>query len=345
MPYCTAETFISFTAVLSCTMLVSTGTAFADTPTGAADALSSPDYGFTSATLLNDTPFSEDSSNAGSLYAAADPAALLERAYFAENSASQPDHRLRSWELPPVNVVGSPSALREEELVGSYGQPRWTATRRFPTTRVYVIPEGKVEIEAWARGTFDGDESEWRFLQEVEIGLPHRFQLDLYLRQDYDSESNETLWGGQFEFRYAFADWGEIWGNPTFYFEYLYLDSRPDKIEPKLLLGGEIAEGWHWAVNFVMEWEISGEEEEHEYNITSAISYTLVDSKLSVGVESIYLFADVKGDRGHYTPEFVIGPDVQWHPTEAFYITVAPLFGVNENSPDVQLWLNMGWEF
>src|SRR5262245_17120649 len=72
----------------------------------------------------------------------------------AADQSTQPEsgRRLRSWELPPVTVVGeSPSSLREEERIGPYGQPRWTAARRFPTTRVYVIPEGKVEVEGWAR--------------------------------------------------------------------------------------------------------------------------------------------------------------------------------------------------
>jgi hypothetical protein len=30
------------------------------------------------------------------------------------------------------------SEYREEDLIGPYGQPQWTAVRRFPTTRVYV---------------------------------------------------------------------------------------------------------------------------------------------------------------------------------------------------------------
>lgn len=262
-----------------------------------------------------------------------------------EPETRQPPRRLRSWELPALTVVGEPvPTLREEERVGSYGQPRWTATRRFPTTRVYVIPEGKVEVEAWARGTFKNGQSEWRFLQEVEIGLPHRFQLDLYLRQDYDSETDDTLWGGQFEVRWALADWGEIWGNPTLYFEYITLADRPEKIEPKLLLGGEIAPGWHWGANFVAELELGGERE-NEYQVTTGLSWTVVDSVFSIGVEDIFTFADVKGSRGDFDTSFVIGPSFQWRPTPPMTINVAPLFGVTNDSPDVQLWFNMGWEF
>src|SRR6185369_6872624 len=45
--------------------------------------------------------------------------------------------RLRSYEMPPVIVTGeNPDGLVSEDRIGSYEQPRWTATRRFPNTRV-----------------------------------------------------------------------------------------------------------------------------------------------------------------------------------------------------------------
>src|SRR3954467_1130618 len=70
-------------------------------------------------------------------------------------TSAQPEH-LRTFELPAVTVVGEKqSDLREEDRVGSYAQPRWTATRRFPSTRVYVVPEGKLEFEYWLRPTIN----------------------------------------------------------------------------------------------------------------------------------------------------------------------------------------------
>lgn len=266
----------------------------------------------------------------------------------AGNPLFGPDHR-GSWELPAVVVEGQrASSLREEDRIGSYGQPRWTATRRFPTTRVYVIPEGKVEVEGWARATVkrsdQGGNTEWRFLQEIEIGLPHRFQLDLYLRQDYDTDESGLLWGGQFEVRWALADWGQIWGNPTLYFEYLTLEDRPDKIEPKLLLGGEIGEGWHWGANLVFEYELSGEHEA-EYSLTTSLSRTIIDERLSLGVESVFAATDVEEDRGNFSTSFVVGPSVQWRPVDNCTINIAPLFGTTNESPAAQIYLNVGWEF
>src|SRR5213078_5265 len=201
-------------------------------------------------------------------------------------TTAQPE-RMRSFELPPVTVVGEKaSQLREEDRVGSYGQPRWTATRRFPGTRVYVVPEGKLEFEYWLRPTLNKDGStDTRSLYELEMGLPHRFQLDLYLRTDQEGDKGDMLLGEQIEVRYAFADWGKLPGNPTVYFEYVMLEDRPDKIEPKLLLGGELAPKWHWGANLVAEIELGGERS-HEYQLTGAISYTVIDEKFSVGAES-----------------------------------------------------------
>lgn len=264
-------------------------------------------------------------------------------------ATTEPGERLRSWELPPVVVSGaSTSSLREEDRVGTYAQPRWTASRRFPSTRVYVIPEGKVEVEGWARATVNRDDqggnTEWRFLQEIEIGLPHRFQLDVYLREDYDTDEDDTLLGGQFEVRYALADWDKLWGNPTLYMEYLTLEDRPDKVEPKLLLGGEIAEGWHWGTNIIGEFELGGERE-YEYSISGALSRTLIDERLSLGVECVFAATDVANDRGDYNTSLVVGPSLQWRPAPSATINIAPLFGVTNESPVAQIYFNVGWEF
>src|SRR5690349_2457006 len=64
------------------------------------------------------------------------------------------DHQ-PSWVMPEVVVEGKRPSLKEEQLVGTYAQPRWTARRRFPSTRVYVVPEGVAQFEQWIRPTFD----------------------------------------------------------------------------------------------------------------------------------------------------------------------------------------------
>jgi hypothetical protein len=53
--------------------------------------------------------------------------------------------------------------------------------------------------------------------------------------------------------RYALAEWGKIWGNPTLYFEHKLLDGKYQGIEPKLLLGDRIGKKGIWGVNLIYE--------------------------------------------------------------------------------------------
>jgi hypothetical protein len=209
-----------------------------------------------------------------------------------------PVHQPRaSFELPAVEVVGErESSLREEERVGPYAQPRWTARRRFPSTRVYVRPPGTAELEYWLRPTVtkDGD-TEIRTLYELSVGFEPRLQLDLYFRTDQEGDDSEMLIGHQVELRYALADWGKIWGNPTLYVEWAGLEQRPDVFEAKLLLGGELAERWHWGANLVGEFQTGGERE-YEYQLTGGASYAVADSKLALGAEAQFIISDVKDD-------------------------------------------------
>src|SRR5262245_25907869 len=166
---------------------------------------------------------------------------------------------VNTWQMPPTIVRAfKEGQLREEDRIGSYGQPRWTAKRLFPTTRVYVVPEGKLEFEYWTRVMVpDEGKTTVETQYEVELGLPHRFQVDLYyVTSKTGSEGELDLSEQKYELRYAFADWGEIWMNPTAYIEYVSRDAEADKVEYKLLLGDELAEGWHFGTNLVLEHEL-----------------------------------------------------------------------------------------
>ncbi len=267
----------------------------------------------------------------------------------AEKKAPQEqktDARLRSWEYPVQTIDVTDTRikpLREEGRIGSYGQPLWTATRRFPTTRVYVIPEGKMEFEYWLRTTIDDDKTKYRSLWEVEFGLPGRLQLDLYLRTDESTDEDVIKTSEQIELRYALADWGKIPGNPTLYFEWIRHTDDPDQIEPKLLLGGELAQGWHWGLNLVGEFQVSGDLE-REYRVDSGLSCSLIDYKLSLGVEGRAAYTDTKEDRGNFEKQYYLGPTIQYRPYPPMTINIAPTFGLGADSAKAQIWFNVGWE-
>lgn len=257
------------------------------------------------------------------------------------------DTRYRSWEYPvqEIEVTGTRiHPLREEGRIGDYRQPLWTATRRFPTTRVYVLPAGKVEFEYWLRTTIDNDKTKYRSMWEMEFGLPGRLQLDLYFRTDESTDDKVIKTAEQIELRYALADWGVIPGNPTLYLEWIRHSEDPEQIEPKILFGGEVARGWHWGLNFVGEFQLGGDLE-REYQVSAGLTRTLIDYKLSLGVEGKAAWVDTKTDRGNFEKEYFLGPSIQYRPHPPMTINFAPTFGLTSESPEAQIWLNVGWEF
>lgn len=264
----------------------------------------------------------------------------------SSGSSSSSPH-LGTWELPAISVPGTPKKnLREEELIGPYKQPRWTAHRRFTSTRVYVRPEGMLEFEYWTRLDVPKEgPTKIQNIYELEFGLPHRIQLDLYFVSRIEGDNGPTHYDTKYEIRYALADWGVLPGNPTIYLEYALRDDAPDKIESKLLFGGELSEGWHWGSNLVYEGELSGDEKENEYSLRFGLSHTLEDEKLSVGMEAEGALADVATNRGDYKKSVYVGPSVQYLPLPNAHLDLVPMFGVTSDSKIAKILLNFGWEF
>jgi hypothetical protein len=244
-------------------------------------------------------------------------------------------------------VVVKDAALKEETPVGPYQQPDWTTQRRFATTRVYLQQQPWcVGVEQWVKAQWPRKEGpNFLFQEEVEIGLPHRFQFDLYENWarysggivQHDSVSTEL--------RYALADWGKILGNPTLYAEWTFSNHAigADKYEVKLLLGDEITPRWHWGFNAVFEQEV-GQSRTREYQASAAISYTLIDQKLSAGLE-LKVESEAPQDDHPKPVEVDLGPSIQWRPTHNSHLDVVPLVGLSSDSPHVELWIVFGFDF
>ena len=241
----------------------------------------------------------------------------------AQQDASAPPRR---WQLDEV-VVESEHAplLREQDLVGPAMQPGWTTGRRFLTTEVYVIPDGHADFEAFATSSIardhQGGGTEWSFSQGVGIGLPNRFQLDLSLLEDPDPTDGPTLALG---------------------FETLV--ARPDRIEPHLLLGGEICDAWVWGANLGVGWELS-DGREVEYALAGGISHTIIDEQFALGAEAVLSFIDPADAGSDLETSFLIGPSVQWRPFADAALRCAPLVGIGGDSPAAEIHLNLEWEF
>lgn len=246
--------------------------------------------------------------------------------------------------LPEMTVEG---AMQESAPVGPYNQPEWTTARRFPTTRVYVQqPPWGMAVEQWWRSRWyrDGTDKQ-QFQEEFEIGLPHRFQFDIYENWLKDRQGRVRHDNVALELRWALADWGKILLNPTLYGEWKFSSAgNPDVYELKLLLGEEITPRWHWGLNFIYEQEVGGGRAT-ELAVSQAISYTLLDGKLSLGAEVKFVHETEIGSRGN--PEIIVelGPSLQWRPTAHTHLDIVPLFGVTGHSPHVESFIVFGFDF
>jgi hypothetical protein len=219
--------------------------------------------------------------------------------------------------------------LKEEERIGAYAQPRWTARRRFPTTRVYVVPEGTLSFEWWLEAKLEaGAKPRFRSQYEFEFGLGRRLQLDLYLTTQQEGlDAPLLLHREKVELRYALADWGDIPTNPTVYLELVRENGGPPRAEVKLLLGDEAATRWHWGVNAVFEAQLGGAQE-NEYAFTAAVAYTVLDEIFSLGLEAQLEAADDASGRLRFNSvEAAAGPSLQWRPVPPLHVDLVGLFG------------------
>lgn len=250
--------------------------------------------------------------------------------------------------LPETTTTAFRSILAEDSPIGVTGRPEWTSARRFTGTRVYIQQEPwEVGVESWWRlkNHRDGTISH-RLLEEVEVGLPWRMQLDLYNDIEGDEHGRFHYQSFNVELRWALADWGKIWGNPTLYAEYKFADDHwgPDVYELKLLVGDQFAKRFHWGLNMVWEAE-TGHDREQEFQIPGGLSYTLIDGRLSIGVEFLYDHDTVRNQRGDALNQFNIGPSLQLRLTDKLHVDLSCMFGTNQDSDREIGFLIVGYDF
>jgi hypothetical protein len=249
--------------------------------------------------------------------------------------------------LPEVSITENQAdgTLAEEARIGPNEQPEWTAQRRFGATRVYVLPPFQLELEQWWEGKFPKHGKPYHLFQtEAGIGLPYRFQLDLYENLERTSSGTFRHQGNQVELRWALAEWGRIPLNPTLYGEWKFNHDAADAYEVKLLLGEELAPRWHWGLNGIFEREIGGERET-EIAVSQAIGYTVIDQTLNAGIEMKAERTSGPALNGKPEFEFLIGPSVQWRPWRNAHLDIVPLFGATHDSPRVEAFIIFGIGF
>ena len=254
-------------------------------------------------------------------------------------------------QLSPVIID---TTLEGQELVGPYQQPRWSARGRFSAdTEVYVLPPWDFFVDIDYTGTVPRHgETDNVFTQEFELGLPHRFQIayenNVEVFASHTQETEHTI-----EARYALADWGKLPLNPTLFAEY-HLgvgkdyedggDPRPDSLEVRLLFGEQFATKYQWALKVFHERQLGGDRE-WETGLSQALTYSIRDESLKVGIEMQVVRRTDEDTRADPDYEFDIGPSITWKPSRRTRFDVAPLFGVTRASPLVTVYAVFSIDF
>jgi hypothetical protein len=267
-------------------------------------------------------------------------------------------------------AIESEIVVTGDELPSAYGAPGGFSRSRFSTlTNAYVLPPGGV----FAALIYEGDafregKPDHLFTQEVEVGLPYRFGLAVENRVEHFSGDTENS-SFSIEGRWALADWNKIPMNPTLFAEYKFgtgkilheegpppppeeeeaedgPPDRPDAYEFRLLLSQDFGDNVEWAFNAFFEKENTGDRG-REWGFAQSIQVPILlpRERLKAGVEMQYQNFTVKDTRGSPIHRFVIGPSFAFKPTARMRFDVAPLFGVTDDSPRVEVFAIFSYVF
>src|SRR5205085_2802333 len=125
---------------------------------------------------------------------------------------------------PNVVVTGENESEHDQFTEpGEYAQPAWAERSRLSsTTSVYVLSPYEMFIGNIWEGDFPRrGKSADDFVQEIDVGLLHRFELGLENELGLiGGEAHETA--ATFEARYAFASWNALLLNPAISLEYIF---------------------------------------------------------------------------------------------------------------------------
>lgn len=248
-------------------------------------------------------------------------------------------------ELKEVQVTAK--RYPQFELVGEYDQPAWTLTRKFPSTRVYVMtPPDTVTYEKWfdVRDRENGP-AQIRMRDELAFGLGNRWELDLYAHTVYDGPYGDQrfAWRGfSWEVRYALADWGKIPGNPTLYFEHKLINGRQG-IEPKLLLGDRFGDSnYIWGLNLIYEANLAGDKEEQEREYAAAASVAkVINNDFTLGLTTMYRYNDYEGG----SEELYFGPNLQYRFSGNAHVSLEYMPRISGEGYDSRSFVIFAWRF
>src|SRR5215467_6441269 len=296
-------------------------------------------------------------------------ALLIASVYFLSPVVSHSAHAQATTEEPVVvTAPAGPSAY--EEVPSAYGAPPEFSRSRFSNVvNAYVLPPWAFFVGELFEGVgFRHGPPDYLFTQEVEMGLPYRFNIAA------ESQFERFNGGGgaqtvSLEARWALADWNKIPLNPTIFAEYKFgvgtirheevpppsggggeEESGPPKVpdayEVRLLLAQDFFERVEWAMNWFLEKENTGDRgREWGFSQAAMMPILLPNERLKVGIEMEYRNLTVKDTRGDPLNIFTIGPTIAWKPSASTRLDISPLFGCTHDSPVADVFVAFSWLF
>ena len=258
-----------------------------------------------------------------------------------------------------------------EEVPSAYGAPPGLSRSRFSNAvNAYVLPPWSFFFgELYEGQGFRHGPPDHLFTQEVEMGLPYRFNIAAeagFERFDGGGGARSV----SLEARWALADWNKIPLNPTLFAEYKFgvgtirheevppppgggeeeeeggPPKVPDAYEFRLLLAQDFGEHVEWAMNWFFEKENTGDRgREWGFSQAALTPILLPNERLKVGIEMQYRNTTTKDTRGDPVNSFVIGPTVAWKPTSSTRLDISPLFGCTHDSPVADVFVAFSWLF
>jgi hypothetical protein len=211
--------------------------------------------------------------------------------------------------------------------------PVYSQNREFTNARLWVLDPGKYVVEQWWTGSFGSPRANpsaypnGQFFQtEIEMGIAPHVQVDIYANYEFGQNSTGTYvvapgghTGIAAEVRFALGNyWGQIWGNPTLYFELTSQYYNSPRAEFRLLMGGTV-----FTPKLLAAFNLGFERNIFRDNISGidyelkgdfGINYELVPKIFRVGLEATLGFdshgtIDAQGNSLlHYVAQF--GPSI-----------------------------------
>lgn len=243
--------------------------------------------------------------------------------------------------------------------MGEYGQPAWAERNHASTTvNAYVLSPFEASLDLTWEGDFPRHgKPTHEFRQEIELGLPYRFELGFENTVGVMSEAGHAT-SGTFEIRWAPANWNKIPLNPALSAEYVAgwgksvqsaggdngsnLKTQHDGMVTRLLLAQDFKGQFGYAAN--LSWQQNLAHSGGQFELSQCVTCGLMEGRFEAGAEMRYIHS-TRGFIGEERDDLVVGPTGGWKPTRQTRLNVSPLFGCTHDSPVVSVLAVFSYEF